>query len=113
MDNKTQNLDPQLKAAYDRVMGTNVTPSTSPSPSPVVPQPTVSVQGPQVAQPIAAAPHVSGGPKDPGATSVIAGGSRGGKISPILVVVALVLFFLVYTFVCFMIFGVKIPFISS
>lgn len=106
MDKKTQNLDPQLKAAYDRVMGTSVPP---PAPSRDAPEPVAAAQPTQSPQVVTSTPA----PADSGATKVVAGGSKRGRISPILVGVAIVLFFLIYTFVWTMVFKLKVPFLPS
>lgn len=107
MDKNTQNLDPALKATYERVMGTNVaaptptpaptlTPTSTPSPSPA-PQPAVTV------------------PQGSNDTKVVAGGRsrKSGKLSPVLLVIAILLFFSIYTFVWLFVFKVKIPFIPK
>lgn len=123
MDKKTQNLDPALKATYERVMGTNVSqPTTPPTPQPTAPaQPTQATssaptsQAPQptvtVPQGSSAAKVVAGGSTT---TNVVAGGSKkSGGLSPILIAVALILFFTVYTFVWLFVFKVKLPFVPK
>ncbi|MEK7186493.1 MAG: hypothetical protein AAB675_03970 [Patescibacteria group bacterium] len=106
MDKKTQNLDPQLKAAYERVMGTNIPPAT---PAPTVTPGAQAPQATQVQAPQAQAPVVSAGSD---ATKVVAGGGSGSrKLSPILIIVAILLFFAVYTFIWLTVFKVKIPFL--
>ena len=92
MDKKTQNLDPHLKAAYDRVMNTQVPPS---APARKIHQEEASPQ------------------EDLEETKVVAGGKGGGRISPVLLFIAVVLFFVIYTFVWFVVFGLPIPFLPS
>ena len=89
MDKKPQDLDPQLKATYERVMGTNV--ASAPSTA----QLTVSAPTP---------------PANSGETKVVAGGSTSTQLSPILIGVAVVLFFLIYTLIWLRIFSIKVPF---
>lgn len=136
MDKKTQNLDPQLKATYERVMGTNLSQPTSPSaPQPTVPppqpmtpfqnaQPTPPTPAPALSTPYSPAPQptvtapqvsptvkvVAGGSND---AKVVAGGSkRSGGLSPILIAIAVILFFSIYTFVWLFVFKIKLPFIQ-
>ncbi len=86
MNPKTANLDPNQKEAYDRVMGT------------ATPQPIVSTP--------AQTPTVTSKPQ----TQVVTAKKRGG-ISPILIVVAVVLFFVIYTIIWAMVFKLKLPFL--
>jgi len=86
MNPKTANLDPNLRQAYDRVMGA------------ATPQPTVST-----------APQPSGGPARP-QTQVVTAKNR-ERLSPILIVVAIVLFLIIYTIIWAMVFKLKIPFL--
>lgn len=141
MDKKTQNLDPQLKATYERVMGTNLSQSNStstpqptvppaqastppqpaqsapPVPTPTPPTPASSTPYTPPPQPTVTAPPVSpaakvvaGGSSD---AKVVAGGSKkSGGLSPILVAVAILLFFTIYTIVWLFVFKVKLPFIQ-
>lgn len=133
MDKKTQNLDPQLKATYERVMGTNL---SQPNSTTTPPQPTTPVQSAQAAPPVPTSPApalstpyspapqtavtapqvstakvVAGGSAD---ARVVAGGSkRSGGLSPVLIAVALILFFSIYTFVWLFVFKVNLPFIPK
>ena len=86
MNPKTANLDPNQRQAYDRVMGT------------AVPQPTVSI-----------APQPSGDSVKP-QTQVVTAKNR-GRLSPILIILAIVLFFIIYTVIWAMIFKLPIPFL--
>ena len=101
---KAQNLDPKLKETYERVMGTNVSAPTPPSPAPQA-----DPQQAQAAQPAVTVPQ---GSND---TKIVAGGGSKGptKLSLPLVIAALVLFFAVYTFVWLFVFRVNIPFIPA
>ncbi len=87
---KTQNLDPQLRQTYERVMGTNV------------------ASAPTAAQPPASTPTP---PASANETKIAAGDSKGTQLSPILIGVAIVLFFAIYTLVWLKIFSIKIPFL--
>ena len=118
MDNKTQNLDPALKATYERVMGTNVAaPTPSPFPAPTLTPPPTPPSSPAL-QPAVTVPQGSNDIKvvtgSPNATKVVAGGGKvGGRLSPALVFVAIALFFAIYTFVWLFVFKVNIPFIPK
>ena len=117
MDKKTQNLDPQLKATYERVMGTNVAAPT-PAPSPAsAPTPPPTPPSSPAQQPAVTVPQGSNDIKvvagNPNATKVVAGGSgKSGGLSPVLVAIVLILFFAIYTFVWLFVFRVKLPFIQ-
>ena len=87
MNPKAADLDPNLRQAYERVMGA------------ATPQPTVST-----------APQPSGGPVRP-QTQVVTAKNR-GRLSPILIVLAVVLFFIIYTIIWAMVFKLKLPFLS-
>ena len=87
MNPKAANLDPNLKEAYNRVMGT------------AIPQPTVS----NPAQTPTADTSKS-------QTQIVTAKNR-GKLSPILIVLAVVLFLIIYTVIWVMIFKLKIPFL--
>lgn len=89
-------LDPKLKEAYERVMGTSVpapaqassTPLASPSPTPAV------------STPVQEAPQ----------NQVVANKKKEG-LSPILVGVAVILFFAAYTVIWIKVFNLKVPFL--
>lgn len=104
MDKKTQNLDPALKATYERVMGTNLsqpnsttTPPQStvpPTQTSTPPQPTTPFQNPQAVPPAPTsptptpAPSASYTPPQPTVTAppvspaakVVAAGSSDAKV---------------------------------
>ena len=85
MENQTQNLDPKLKEAYDRIMRTG-------APQPVVsntPQPSANTAKPQA--------------------QVVTAKNRKG-LSPILLAIVIILFFIIYTVIWTMVFKLKIPF---
>ena len=86
MNPKAANLDPNLKEAYEKVMGT------------ATPQPTVST-----------APQPSGNTARPQAQVVTA--KNRGKLSPILIAVAVILFLIIYTVIWTIVFKLKIPFL--
>ena len=86
MNPKTANLDPNLRQAYDRVMGT------------ATPQPAVSSP--------AQTPTDTSKPQ----TQVVTAKNR-GRLSPVLIVVAVVLFFIIYTVIWTMVFKLKLPFL--
>ncbi|OGH14403.1 MAG: hypothetical protein A3H50_01265 [Candidatus Levybacteria bacterium RIFCSPLOWO2_02_FULL_37_10] len=86
MNPKAANLDPNLRQAYDRVMGT-VTPQPAASSPAQVPTDTPKSQ-----------------------TQVVTAKKRGG-FSPVLLVVAIFLFFVIYTVIWVMVFKLKIPFL--
>ncbi|MBI2031936.1 MAG: hypothetical protein HYT08_04960 [Candidatus Levybacteria bacterium] len=87
--NLTQ-LDPKLKEAYERVMGTSVPPpAPAATPAPIH-------QEPQ------SAPQTS--------NQVVVNKKRGG-LSPVLIAIAIILFFTIYTIVWVMVFGLKVPFL--
>ena len=86
-------LDPQLKEAYERVMGTSVPVSNSVNTTPAfIPQ--ASPVKPQVQN------------------QVVVNKKKEG-LSPILVGVAVILFFAAYTIIWVKVFNLKIPFIPQ
>ena len=86
MNPKTTNIDPNLKQAYERVMGT------------VTPQPAVS------------SPAQTSTDTSKSQTQVVTAKSR-RRLSLILIVLAVVLFFIIYTIIWAMVFKLKIPFL--
>ncbi|MEK7502555.1 MAG: hypothetical protein AAB609_03440 [Patescibacteria group bacterium] len=86
MNPKTANLDPNLRQAYERVMGT-ADPTTAAANTPRVSD---NIPKPQ--------------------TQVVTAKNR-GRLSPILIVVAVFLFFIIYAIIWTMIFKLKIPFL--
>ena len=87
MNPKAANLDPNLRQAYDRVMGT------------ATPQPAVASTPSQT--PTATAQSQN---------QVVTAKKRGG-LSPILIGIVVVLFFAIYTIIWAMVFKLKIPFL--
>lgn len=86
MNPKAANLDPNLRQAYDRVMGTTT------------PQPAVS------------SPAQTQADASRSQNQVVTAKKRGG-LSPILIGIAVILFFVVYTIIWAMVFKLKIPFL--
>ena len=82
----TQNLDPKLKEAYERIMG---------------------AAGPTTAT--ANTPHVQNDVPKP-QTQVVTAKKRGGP-SFILIAIAVLLFFIIYTIIWAMFFKLEIPFL--
>ncbi|MEM4271329.1 MAG: hypothetical protein QXO70_04530 [Candidatus Pacearchaeota archaeon] len=83
-------LDPKLREAYERVMGTSI-PHSSPAST------TVSTHN-----------ETTSAPQNQ--NQVVIGKKKEGP-SPILIAIALLLFFIIYTLIWIMVFGVKIPFL--
>lgn len=84
-------LDPKLKEAYERVMGTPISsfaPTASSSPAYEKSQSSF--------QP---------------SSQMVVGGKTKGKLSPILIMIALILFFAVYTIMWIIVFDLKVPFL--
>jgi hypothetical protein len=94
MEAKTQNLDPQLKAAYERVMGTTVSPQASAQ---------AAAPAAQIVTPASS--------KNNGDAKVVAGGAKSGGLSPILIGIAAILFFAIYTIVWLKVFKITVPFL--
>jgi len=97
--NNLSHLDPKLKEAYERVMGTTIpaqaqtpspAPTTTPAPFPTVSAPT-PVQEPQ--------------------SQMVVNKKKVVGLSPILVAVAVILFFLAYTIIWIKVFNLKVPFL--
>ena len=86
MNPKTANLDPNQRQAYDRVMGT------------------------AIPQPVASSPAQTPTDTSKPQTQVVTAKNR-GKLSPILIVVAVVLFLIIYTVIWAMVFKLKILFL--
>ncbi len=120
MDTKLDTLDPKLKEAYDRVMGTAM-PQRPESQTPmmqthVIPDQPLS-QTPMTptaapSEPTASPSHMSGVVS----SGFVAGGAQDEskpRISSKLLIFGAVAFFIVYTLICLMVFQVPIPFISG
>lgn len=128
MDHKQQlsKLDPKLKEAYDKVMGTDLPAAPAQTPAsqqpfqtvaaPAVPATPVAAPTPQVATPQASQPplrrttstvHVGYQLQPPKVAT-----QKKGKISPILIIAGIVIFFVIYTVIWVKIFNIPIPFLS-
>ena len=92
-------LDPKLREAYERVMGTSA-PAQSQTPA-------VSIIPPNPAQTVTTPVQTQGNSQ----SQVIVNKKRMG-LSPILIAIAVILFFAVYTIIWIIVFGLKIPFLS-
>ncbi|MCL5432792.1 MAG: hypothetical protein M1524_01605 [Patescibacteria group bacterium] len=119
---KPSELDPKLKEAYDRVMGTA-------TPAPQTPQPVVSQPAaPQVFTPSGASKpqvsNVSSAPQttmvnSPSSTSASStfvskpGNAKSGGFSPVLIIFGLLIFFVVYALFWVKFFGISIPFLPQ
>ena len=104
--NLAQNLDPKLKEAYDRVMGTDV--RSSPEPTPKIEVKTTQFP----TQPITEAPFVSPQTIKPSESfysqTVLkpAPAKSDRKISPVIFVAVGIAFFLLYTLIWLKVFSV-------
>jgi hypothetical protein len=121
MDSKDlSRLDPKLREAYERVMGTPTsrqpqtqTPLPTPEPPPVQANEPQQVHNAPSEQVPAPAPHAS--------SSVIAfnaqtynkksAGVKSGSLTPVIIGVGIVILLLAYTFVWVKIFNLSIPFL--
>ncbi len=97
--NLAQNLDPKLKEAYDRVMGTDV--RSSPEPTPKIEVKTTQFP----TQPITEAPFVSPQTIKPSVLETVPAKSD-RKISPVIFAVVGIAFFLLYTLIWLKVFSV-------
>lgn len=123
MPTQLDNLDPKLKEAYDRVMSATGSPS-SPPPTSAEPAKTeihvVSTQPPATPS-TPSTTNVSTPTGSVIATGFVAGASGTAegqtapkpKISPVILLVAAVAFFIIYTLFWVMFFQFPIPFISG
>lgn len=121
MDKNPLQLDPKLKEAYDRVMGTSVgnTPQQNPpqphpqeqpkeQPQPQIanqPEPTVHET---TVNPSPAPAQVAAAPTQ---KAVIAEKKK-GKISPLVIVLGIIVFFAIYLVVWVKLFNINVPFIN-
>lgn len=111
---KSTELDPKLKEAYERVMGTSFTPAASQTatmpPMPAQPRPTPIPQ-PTAAPTVAAAvkPVAAIRPGGVANTFVVKKGGAKSGISPILLILAGIIFFAVYTIFWVKFFNISIP----
>lgn len=118
------NLDPKLKEAYERVMSTSISssapsaPTTASAPTPA-PQATAPAQAAPTPAAVAsspvAAPQPTSIPQSTSASTFVAGNtpaaSSGSKISPVLLVIAGIIFFAVYTLFWLRFFNIPLPFL--
>ncbi|MCL5438992.1 MAG: hypothetical protein M1268_03310 [Patescibacteria group bacterium] len=116
-------LDPKLKEAYDRVMGTNISPSSPASqPSMSTPQSPISEPAaPQVFTPTTSPrPQTVSASSQPQTTMVNSpsssfvakpGKAKSGGFSPVLIIFGLLVFFAVYALFWVKFFGISIPFL--
>jgi len=127
MDPKSPTLDPKLKEAYDRIMGATL-PSAPQSPpamqSPVQPQkppmtiPTTQSPLPTQQQTATAQDSPSTAHIAPPLTSHVSSGfvapqeEKKPAVSGTLLIIAGVVFFIVYTLFCLKLFGIPIPFLG-
>ncbi|OGH05230.1 MAG: hypothetical protein A2W22_01255 [Candidatus Levybacteria bacterium RBG_16_35_11] len=123
MDKAVPQLDPKLKEAYDRVMGTVVTPS-----KPAEPQPQVSPPPPpahsEPIQPVSPPPaqptleHLSQHPSSsatmvPSPTAEKAAVVKTKrKVSPLIIGLGVIVFLAIYAVVWIKYFGLTIPFLN-
>lgn len=126
------NLDPKLKEAYERVMGTNVTPSAlpvQPTPAAPAPAPAPMITTPKVVSPPPPPPEVTPASKmEPitvGPTAIPSSGvgyvaptvegaaANTQKISPVIFAVAAFVFFIVYSLFWIKFFNLSLPFLPS
>jgi len=102
--NAQQNLDPKLKEAYDRVMGTQINPqASSPAPSPVLPQ---APKAQEHATPAPAGPQPIINISSIQTPAKTQSTSKGKGISSILFIVLGFLFFAGYTVVWLKVFKI-------
>lgn len=112
--NKSVQLDPKLREAYERVMGTSF-PSPSgtqaqPQPTPISPTPVAQTVGVGAAPTMPAKATVTHPAANPN-VFVAKGGSKG--IPAILLVLIAIIFFVAYTVVWMVIFKIPIPFLPA
>lgn len=108
---KLSQLDPKLKAIYERVMGTSATASSRSSPpvQPVQDVPRQNVSQPFVPQPQPLPPQPIQAQPIPQTQTKI---KKKTKILPILIILGVIMFFAVYTLVWIKVFNFKLPFLS-
>ena len=112
MDPKKLNeLDPKLKAAYDRVMSTSVAAQPAAQTAPHVPATTIPVAPATHTTPLPAS-HAAIPPAKSIGTPVTTAEEKTKKgVSPIILVVGGIVFFALYAVLWIMVFKVKLPFI--
>jgi hypothetical protein len=107
-----QQLDPKLKEAYDRVMGTVVNPPTpQQSPAHQEPIPTTPVMP---AAPVHAAIHHEETKIEVQSptTSPVKLPKKKGKISPLIIILGLIVFLAVYAIVWIKFFNINVPYLN-
>lgn len=102
MNPKVSQLDPKLQEAYNRVMGTAINPQAA--------QPT-QTQAPQTAAPASVNNQAF---RNPVLTAQKAEGKtkRKSKLSPTLIVLVFVVFFLVYAAIWIRMFNLRVPYLN-
>lgn len=101
-------LDPKLKEAYDRVMGTSITPPQPAKPNvqeshsvpPSAPHPTMTTVNPPPHQDETSVVHKASGAK------------KKGGISPLVLALAGLIFFIAYGVIWVKIFNLSVPFLN-
>lgn len=125
MDNKTpQQLDPKLKEAYDRVMGTVVTPPLK-TPQPATPPLPEHQQSVSSVSPVSPTPAAQPEPEHEQTTPtptttveaqpIIQKGvplKKKGKVSPLIIFLGIIVFIAVYAIVWVKYFGLKVPYLN-
>lgn len=119
MDKNVSQLDPKLKEAYDRVMGTVVTPPTkaaqvmpsmSTSAMPTAPAPAIPVNSEPITPMAAANPQAVSSPVSTAQSSAISHKKSGSWT--IIFMFAGIIFFVVYALVWIKMFNLKFPLIN-
>lgn len=116
-------LDPKLKEAYDRVMGATLPKAPPPPPTPAhpteaekpmmpSPTPTAAVEQHAPTPMVAATPAASTPLAHASSGFVASHEEKKPAVSGTLLIVAGVVFFIVYTLFCLKLFGVAIPFLG-
>lgn len=113
---KLAKLDPKLREAYDRVMGTSIPQPQNPSmqtppPQPILnPNPIMQQQAPQTTNPNQMYSNIQASP--PEAQTQIMVQKKGSIFTPILIGIGLLVGIAIYTFVWTKILGLELPFLS-
>ncbi len=109
MGNDVSKLDPKLKEAYDRVMGTTITPPQPPKPE--THEQTRPEPAPQQTATVNPPPQQH---DESSSGSIVhkATGKKGGRISPLLIAFLGLIFFVLYAAVWIKVFNFKFPFLN-
>lgn len=101
MDKNTPQLDPKLKEAYDRVMGTTVNPSSHQQapPQPQAPAPQAPPQPQQSVQ-------------SPSSSVQKAVSEKKGGAKTLIIFLVIIVFFIIYGLVWIKMFDLKVPFLN-